>query len=268
MKLRFYCLLIIFQVSFITGAIYAQISPPGLGKAQTGSWVAIGAVQDLNPSKSWQSMSYIGLGRKSNPDNFSPVYKPQLLVLNQELFYRISNWKYSFAFSYRLQDEYNGNKPYYHSNPGMMQEFRIYSRISYSIAAGAKLKLIPTVRQEFRRFMTTGFNNYDEVAQLRTRLKLQASFNMNERGSKIIGGIEQLFATSKTTNQSWSVFKSNETRFSLYYSFTPAHEHFILNIGYMNDFVEKHPNYDVHVIAADLIFNNPFSIFHKQHNHI
>lgn len=265
MKLRF-CYLII--TLFTTQSNFAQISPPGLGKANTASWVAIGAIQDLNQSKTMKSMSYIGFGSKSNPDNFSPVYKPQLLVANQEFFHQKKSWKYSYALSYRLQEEYSDTKPYLHSNPDKMQEFRIYSRIAYNIAINPRLKIIPTFRQEFRRFLTTGFKNNDEIAQLRTRVKLQASYNINESGSKIIAGIEQLFASGRNLNESWSKFKSNETRFSIYYSYTPEHEHFSLNIGYMNDFVEKHSFYDVHVIAADLIFNNPFSNWHKHHRHI
>ena len=75
---------------FVNNA-FAQISSPGLGKAKAASWFAVGFSKNLDTIKDggWKSMTYLGLGRKSNPDNKNPFYKPAILVVNQE-FYNFS----------------------------------------------------------------------------------------------------------------------------------------------------------------------------------
>lgn len=70
------------------GRASAQISPPGLGRGHTANWVALGISKDLDSLKRWSSVSYVGLGRKSNPNNYNPLYKSVILVLNQEFYYR------------------------------------------------------------------------------------------------------------------------------------------------------------------------------------
>ncbi|MEZ4891167.1 MAG: hypothetical protein R2779_11655 [Crocinitomicaceae bacterium] len=62
-----------------TVELVAQISPPGLGRATAASWFALGISQKLDTieGKGWQSMSYIGLGRISNPDNYA-IFKNKL----------------------------------------------------------------------------------------------------------------------------------------------------------------------------------------------
>lgn len=73
-----YLSLFLFFVVF--GNVFSQISPPGLGKAHTADWFALGIRQDLDTLdiKGWQSLSYVGMGRKSNPDNYDPHYKPAI----------------------------------------------------------------------------------------------------------------------------------------------------------------------------------------------
>lgn len=116
------------------GKCFSQISPPGEGKAHTANWFAFGNRQELSTThgRGWQSMSYIGIGRKSNPDNYDLFYKSAILVVNQEFYHQFhSVWQTSFALSYRRQDEYLDNKPYEHDNPKLKQEFRLYGRFSY-----------------------------------------------------------------------------------------------------------------------------------------
>jgi hypothetical protein len=92
---------------------FAQISPPGEGKARMADWFAI-------------------LGRKSNPDNYDLFFKQEIFVLNQEFYHQMpNNWSYSFALSYRRQDEYSEIPPLEHENPKLKQEFRMYGRFPY-----------------------------------------------------------------------------------------------------------------------------------------
>ena len=55
-----------------------------------------------------ESMTYIGIGRKSNPEgNSNPFHKQAILVINQEFYNNyVENWQYSYAISYRYQNNY------------------------------------------------------------------------------------------------------------------------------------------------------------------
>ncbi len=242
----------------------AQISPPGLGKANTADWFAFGIRQELDTieSKGWQSMSYIGLGRKSNPDNYDPLFKRTIFVINQEFYHQFhSRWQYSVALSYRRQDEYLNNPPYEHSNPGLKQEFRFYGRFSY-ILKTARIKFVPTLRQEFRKFYTPGFKNLTENYQFRSRFRLQLTVNFDSKKTRrLIVSSEQLFSISKETPpNTWTGFNYRESRFSLYYSLLPKTLPFIFSIGYMNNLVGLTKTYDVHYLAFDIVIENPFKL--------
>ncbi|MDF7817082.1 DUF2490 domain-containing protein [Runella sp. MFBS21] len=240
----------------------AQISPPGLGTAHTAEWFAIGIRQDLDTTKnkSWQSMSYIGLGRKSNPDNFDPFYKPAIIVINQEFYHQFHpHWQYSLALSYRRQDEYLEKPPYSHDNEPLEQEFRVYSRLSYLLQT-SRIKFTPTLRQEFRKFYTTHFKNLDEILQLRSRFRLQVTFNLDAKKiHRLIAGSEYLFAVSKkTATNAWTNFKYRESRFSLYYSLSPPKIPLVFSMGYMNNIIGVSSPLSVHYAAFDVVFQNPF----------
>lgn len=239
----------------------AQISPPGLGSGHTASWLALGLRQELDPYQKWQSMTYIGLGRKSNPDNFNPLQKSGILVLNQEFYYKTkSHWKFSGAISYRNQDEYVSYAPYEHKVPSKKKEIRIYSRAAYEIK-NRFFKITPTLRQEFRSFNIPQNDKWLDALQWRTRLRLKASIYLDaQKTHTIILSNEQLFATDKKLNvqASWSPMAYKESRFALYYSYSPEHIPIILSIGYMNDLIgAKHP-YSLNYLAVDLVFENIF----------
>ncbi|WP_031289906.1 hypothetical protein, partial [Sphingobacterium sp. IITKGP-BTPF85] len=44
--------------------LHAQISPPGLGKAKTASWSAIGLKRQLDSTGTKEALTYLGLGTK------------------------------------------------------------------------------------------------------------------------------------------------------------------------------------------------------------
>lgn len=246
----------------------AQISPPGEGIARTADWFAFGVRQKLDTidGKGWQSISYIGLGRKSNPDNYNPLFKPAILVTNQEFYHQFhNNWQYSLALSYRRQDEYLNNKPYYHDSPKLKQEFRLYSRFSY-IFSTSQIKLTPTLRQEFRKFCSPSFRNMDEDFQYRSRFRLQLTAALDRKKEhRVMISSEQLFSLSKENSpDKWTDFHYRESRFSVYYSYSPKTAPLTLSIGYMNNLVGKKKLYDVHYIAFDLVIENPFKIHHRK----
>ena len=242
------------------GQASAQISPPGLGRGHTANWIALGISKDLDSLKRWNSVSYVGMGRKSNPDNFNPLYKSAILVLNQEFYYRFhKHWQSSLALSYRHQNAYLDNAPFNSEDPGFEQEFRIYGRFSY-IYETPRFKIVPTFRQEFRKFYTPAFIPEDERFQLRTRLRLQVAFNLdNHKTHRLIVSSEELFSTSRFANApGWTSWADRESRFVAYYSLSPTTLPITFDFGYMaNRLGNSIPTY-VHYLAVDVIWKLPY----------
>lgn len=234
----------------------AQISPPGLGEAHTSGWMAVALNSYLDSSKTWQSVSYLGYARKSDPDNYNPVNKAAIWVLNHEFYHTFQkNWQYSLALSYRRQNEYAHNSPYERLAPSVQQEFRVYGRLSHTIRRNA-FSLTPIYRQEFRKYYTPDFHSTSENLQLRSRMRLKATVNLDKR-HKITGNSEQLFSSS-LKNDSWTRFAYKESRFSLYYSVALKNLPVTVNTGYMLNLINgPHPVYN-HYLALDIAIENPF----------
>ncbi len=247
---------------FLSLGGYGQITPPGLGRANTASWFAVGIRQELDtiPGLGWQSMTYAGIGRKSEPDNNNLLDKQAIIVLNQEFFNQFKKeWQYSLAVSYRRQDQYSSKVPYEHGDPYLKQEFRVYSRLSY-IFKTSRIRVIPLIRQEVRKFYTADFEEKGESLQLRSRFRLQLSVNLTaDKVHKLVANSEQLFAVSKAAAPgSWGSFAYKESRFSVFYSISPKKLPFIFDVGYMNNLVGSKNVFDVHYLAFDVIIKNPF----------
>ncbi len=254
-------LFLFLSIFFFHQLALAQISPPGMGLTKTAGWFAAGLRQDLDTLGRWQSMSYAGIGRKSAPGSYNPVLKPAIAVVNQEFYHQVcKRWQYSFALSYRRQDEYRKTPPYEHSNPSIKQEFRLYGRWSYMLQT-ARIKLTTTVRQEFRKFYTPDFRKPDENFQLRSRFRVQLAVNLDTKKThRLIAGSEQLFSISREGYPIiWTDFAYHESRFSLYYSFSPPSASITLSAGYMNNLIRHDQSYPAHYLALDIVFINPFS---------
>ena len=241
---------------------YAQFSPPGLGKANSASWFAFGIKQALDTVHKKESTTYIGIGRKSTPDDNDPFNKMGILVLNQEFSNRYAkHWQYSYAVSYRRQTEYESTAPYDLADPSIKQEFRIYGRYTY-LTGTDKLKWKTTFRQEYRKFFNPDFTKSNEDYQFRTRLKTQLNFDLGtEKVHHIIGSAEALFSTSKKykPTSEWTKFDYKESRFGLYYSLTPQDIPFTFDFGYGYNLIGKgSKTTGVNYLAIDVVWNNPF----------
>ncbi|MBS1614429.1 MAG: DUF2490 domain-containing protein [Bacteroidetes bacterium] len=220
----------------------------------------------MDTLKRWQSMTYIGIGRKSNPNSYDPFLKQAILVVNQEFYYHPNkHFKYSLALSYRRQDEYADSAPYQHEADYFKQEFRLYGRASYILPIRF-VKLALTAREEFRKFYTPKFKNHGENFELRTRFKVQLSINLNKsKTQKLSVSSEQLFAISEEAeHKKWSGFDYRESRLTLYYSLSPHKLPLSFDIGYMGEVVGNNHPYVVHHIAVDVIMHN---LFHPGHAH-
>lgn len=253
----------IFLSNLLVNSAFSQISPPGLGKTKMAGWIAVGVRQELDTveDRGWQSMTYIGVGRKSNPGNYNLFYRQAIWVFNQEFYHRIKSWQYSVALSYRRQDDYLPDPPYEYGNPKLHQEFRLYGRLSYILNTSC-IKLTPTFRQEFRRFYSAGFKNVETNFQFRSRFRLQLTASLSDkREHRLILSSEQLFSTSKESiSGTWTGFNYNESRFALYYSYSPEILPLVFSIGYINNLVGQKNPFDAHYFVFDIIIKNPFKL--------
>ena len=246
---------------FATIAIYsnslAQITPPGLGKVHTASWFALGLKQKLNQEETTTSTTFIGVGRISDPDDYNLVKKPSIYVLNEEIAHRFKkNWEYSFALSYRWQNQYKETEPYHLDTPEVRKEIRYYNRFSY-LKKFEKIDFSLTIRPELRFFFDPNFDSAEEKFQFRSRLSGKMAFSINQlKTQKIITTVEFLGAISKT--QDWSEFEYKETRLCLYYSLAIPKQKITFNLGYMNNIIGKSKSKDAHYLAFDVIINNFF----------
>jgi hypothetical protein len=240
---------------------WAQISPPGLGKTNLSLWTALGVRQALDTANRMQSVTYIGYGQISHPDNYNPVQKPGILIINEEFYHQFNtHLQYSAALSYRNQREYTDTFPYQPDIPAYRHEFRVYSRFSF-IDKNERSRLTYTFRQEFRKFFTPDFQNWDESFQLRSRLRFQyLAYLSGNKVHRLSFSAEALFAISRSIApvKDWGPFRYRETRISLYYSFNPENIPFVFNIGYMSNFIGTGNVHVGHYLAIDLIWENPF----------
>lgn len=237
----------------------AQLSPPGLGTTQSAFWSALGVSEKLDSKNT--SVTYLGLGRISDPEgDADPFKKPSILVLNEEIFHKLNNHlQYSYAVSYRRQDQYESQVPYDLETMAIQQEFRLYARLSYTAMLGdAKWKT--TYRQEVRKFFTPDFENVEDDLQLRSRFKTQVSLPLDmDHENSLLGSAEALFSISHDAAQGWGGYEYKESRFCFYYSYAPDNLPVTFDIGYMNDLVgHGHHKKDANYLALDIILENPF----------
>jgi len=245
----------------------AQISPPGLGEANAASWFAFGVRQSLDSANKIQSVSYVGIGRTSNPVTSNPFQRQAIFVLNQEFYHKFhKHWHYSLALSYRNQNEYMETTPYESASPPTKQEFRIYGRYMYEFKV-RNFKFVATYRQEFRSFFDPDFKQEDERYQLRSRFRIQATMTLDQnKAHRIIASAEALFSSTETTTPEnhWTTFGYKEARFCLYYSFDPKNSSLTYSLGYMNNLIGQSDVISVSYLAADVIWENPFKPFKRE----
>ena len=248
-------ILLFFLFSFYAKA---QISPPGLGQGKIAIWGAVGINQNL--AKNWQSNSYVGIGRISTKNDYNPLKHQAIVVINQEFYHQFhKNWETSIAASYRIQDDYSTQFPFNHLNPAYHQEVRLYSRLSYKFHF-ERIRVTPTIRQEFRKFYDPRFHHTSEDYQFRTRFRVQFSVSLvKETEHRIAFNSEQLMGISKLyAPNSWTNLSYKESRLSIYYTYAPVKAPIKISIGYMNNLIGTEKISSVSYVGFDVIFSNIF----------
>lgn len=245
----------------LVGPLLAQSSPPGLGRAHTAFWCALGFRQQLDTLRRKQWTGYVGLGRKSDPDDYRPLHRPAIIVVDQAFTHRFHrHWQYSLAVSYRQQDEYAAGAPFDHAEPGMRREFRGYGRFTF-LMGRHRLKLAATLRQEVRLFYAPDLTPWEEDLELRTRFRLQGTWVLNTKGTtRLVVSGEPLFAAGREhePGHPWVPVHYTESRFCCFLTTHPTPLPLEVGLGYMNDLVAPASPRDVHYVALSVVWEDPF----------
>lgn len=235
----------------------AQLSPPGMGETNTAFWSAVGVKQEIRKKNT--SITYVGFGRISGNNGNDPLDMPSIFVLNQEFYHKLnSNWKYSFAVSYRRQHDYDEGSDM-QKWATIKQEFRVYGRLHYTADLG-NVKWTTTLRQEARKFYTDDFAQVPDRLQFRTRAKTQLIVPLDGDGENTLAGsAEALFSITNDNDEGWGDLEYKESRFCLYYCLSPKGLHVTFDIGYMNDLIGYGSHTaDANYLAMDIIVQDPF----------
>ncbi len=253
--------IIVSVLILFSAGLTAQIIPPGLGKTNTSSWLALGITQDLDTLDvgGWKSTTYMGLGTLSHAHQSNPFKDLGIVVLNQEFYHNFAkNWQYSLALSYRQQNLFASEFPFEKATPRYKQEFRWYGRFSHFFRLH-RLTITPTFRQEVIKYFTPDFDDYKESWRLRSRFRLKFALALNpEKSQQLLLYSEQLFSLSQHgKTKKWNRFEYADSRFALYYSLRPQKYPIIYNIGYMHNLIGTENTFSGHYLALDIIWKNP-----------
>lgn len=241
---------------------FSQIVPPSHGNTNVATVFTFGIKQDMNRKDGigWMSDSYIAISRQSSQGSKNMFEKPGFFIINQEFYNRfLPNWEHSIALSYRRENRFSDEEPFEAENPAFKNEFRLYGRFSY-LFKSKFVEITPTLRQEFMKYYNPDFTHYNETFRMRTRFRVKFTFNLTEdKVHKLALYSEQLFSTSLYNSaDGLSDFAYDDSRFTLFYSYSPAEIPFTFNVGYMNSLIGYEKPYSIHNFALDVIWKNPF----------
>jgi hypothetical protein len=244
---------------------FSQISPPGLDETNAAAWGAIGFSQNLR--ERWSVTAYVGASRQSNPDDYHMMFKPAIVVLNEETQFKFNKlFAASLCVSLRKQHRYEDTPPYEADSPEQRGEFRIYSRFYYRPSIG-RASFAISFRPEYR---TYHYQNEDWTPvnkELRFRLKGQVTYSLREsKADQIIVADEVLTAMDHVLPEdSWTELEYTENRLSTYFRHTFSKPRLIFDIGAMHQF-RSDGQYIIHA-AFDFIFVDPFGKMKPRKRH-
>jgi len=241
---------------------FSQIFPDAVGEAKNAFWLATGFKQDILKTNVplLTSSTSIGIGRKSNPDNFNLFQKHQSFILKESLSVRLKpKWKMSLGLGYYKTRRYHDEAPFELLETPVQHEFRLSVTPTFQWTKN-RFSMAANLSQEFRKYFAPKAGSINDDIQFRTRFRLLFSVNLDkEKVHKLVATSEQLFSISKDKNpEQWTDFNYRESRFCFYYSLSPKNWHVTFDLGYMYNLIEGEKRLGVHYLAFDVVVKNLF----------
>jgi len=273
-------LLIFFISSFILSNIpsncQAQIGAEAQG-GQMSLWTAIGIDQKI--SKKWISITDVGFGRHSDPDNLSFLKRQGLNVFTQDFIYKLnSHWHFAFSFGYWKRNAYLDDSPFdARTFPYQFRnEVRPFQRIYYNHSL-RNIKITHAFRTDYRFYYNQNFSDiWTTPFEFRARYMQTWRFPLTKNlknwfitNDEVLTAIDNYSSATKTiTGKNWSPYQITENRFSLYYRRSFIEKRIDIDIGIMHQYWRDKPgvsNFNIsYNLMFDIIIRDPFGKNKKQ----
>jgi len=262
---------------FLTGCFflllfkYKSFSQIG-AEAQGGKaslWLALGIDQKI--SKRWLSVTDIGYGRHSDPNNNALVKRQGLNVLTQDFIYKANtHWHFAFSIGYWRRDFYDDNIPYNSRNypQQFRNEIRPFQKAYYSHSL-KNIIITHVFRTDYRFYYDQNFTDkwptpfefrarYLQVWKISlTKDKKNFIIPMDE----ILTAVDKYSATIALQKKSkWSPYQFIENRFSLYYRRSLLNQKIDIDLGVMYQYWRDKPG----VLTFNTSFNLMIDIIIKE----
>jgi hypothetical protein len=249
----------------------AQIGAEAQG-GQATVWTALGIDQEI--SKKWLSVTDLGFGRHSDPNNFTLLKRQGLNVITQDFIYKAnSHWHFAFSFGYWRRNAYDDFEPYdMRAQPYQFRnELRPFQKIYYLHKIG-KVKLQHTFRTDYRFYYNQNFSDvWSTPFEFRARYLQAWKFPLDKNqknwfivSDEVLSAIDQYAgAVAKIKNTNWSPYQITENRFSVYYRRSFIEKKIDLDFGLMHQYWREKPGTNIFNISYNLMFDiiirDPFS---------
>jgi len=266
-----WAILLCFSCSVIS---YGQIGAEAQGGKLT-AWVALGIDQEL--SQRWTSVTDLGYGRHSDPDNTAIFERLGLNVLAQDFIYKInSHWSFLLGAGYWRRQAYTDLSPYDHRAAPYeyRNELRPYQRLFFKQQL-KRIRISHSLRTDIRFYYTENMQDrWTTPFEFRLRYMESWTIPVSKSGAHKIVLIDELLtavdqygpATADATGRQWSPYQLTENRFSAYYRYSTGL--FDFDWGIMHQYWREKPGVpDFNVsynLMFDLIVHDPFSRHHTE----
>jgi hypothetical protein len=250
---------------------YAQIGAEAQG-GQFTMWTALGIDQEI--SKKWLSVTDLGFGRHSDPNNLQVLKRQGLNVVTQDFVYKPNpHWGFAFSFGYWRRNAYEDNTPY-DERPvpySFRNELRPFQRINYYHTI-KNINVSHSIRADYRFYYDQNFSDvWTTPFEFRARYMQTWKFPLSKdhknwfiTNDEVLSAIDRYSGvTALVKNANWSPYQITENRLSVYYRRSFVEKRIDIDIGLMHQYWRDKPgvnNFSVsYNLMFDIIIRDPFS---------
>ncbi len=252
--------LFIFLAFFSAKKVLSQIGAEAQGGKLT-MWAAVGIDQEL--TNKWLSVTDIGYGRHSDPDNYDLTKRLGLNVITQDFVFKPhEHWGYVFSFGYWRRNFYEDNIPY-DARPApyiFRNEIRPYQKIFYTHHINS-IKITHLLRTD-NRFYYNQYFSHAWTTPFEFRLRYMETWRFPLSADKknwFIAMDEVLTAidnySKPTAGKNWSPYQFTENRFSVYYRRRLGDKNVDLDFGLMHQYWRDKPGINAFNVSYNLMFD-------------
>jgi len=265
-KIASFCLLFL----LVNSKIFSQIGAEAQG-GKVSLWTALGIDQKI--SKRWLSVTDIGYGRHSDPNNTAIVKRQGLNVVTQDFIYKANtHWYFSISMGYWKRNFYTDNMPYDAGNypQQFRNDIRPYQK-TYYYHSIKDVVITHVFRTDYRFYYDQAFNErWTTPFEFRARYlqSWKIPITKNKKNfiipiDEVLTAIDKYSATvAKQKNSKWSPYQFTENRLSLYYRRSLLNNKIDIDLGVMYQYWRDKSGVSAfntsYNVMFDIIIKEPF----------